>query len=120
VGKLVSWFIMAVAAGLAISLPQTIWRLIEIKLELLMQIAPALMLGLHMRSLKTAPVFGGFLAGTVVTLFLTVGNFLSEAIPAKPYGIHAGLAGLAVNLLVMVILSLSGRNPAGRGQPGPR
>jgi SSS family transporter len=101
VGKGVSWCIMAVAVALAIVLPQTIWRLIEIKLELLMQVAPALLLGLHVRSLRAGPVLWGFVGGTVVTLFLTVGSFITEAIPAKPWGIHAGLAGLFVNLAVL-------------------
>lgn len=43
---------MAVAAILAITLPQTIWRLTEIKLELLCQVAPAVLLGIRIPSLS--------------------------------------------------------------------
>ena len=45
VGKIISWLVMAVAVLLAIQLPQTIWQLFQIKLELLCQIAPAIYLG---------------------------------------------------------------------------
>jgi SSS family transporter len=110
VGKLTSWAIMGAAVGLALTLPQTIWRLIEVKLELLMQIAPALLLGLHVSRLRTLPVLAGFIAGTSVTLFLIVGSFLNSAIPEKPFGIHAGLAGLGVNLLVLLVSSLMTRS----------
>jgi len=111
VGKLLSWGIMIVVVVLAIYLPQTIWRLIEVKLELLMQIAPALMLGLHLKALRTRPVFGGFMAGLVTMLFFTVGSLCVDTIPAKPFGLHSGLVGLGANLLVIGLMSLGrGRN----------
>lgn len=100
-GKRVSWLIMAVMVVLAIYLPQTIWRLIEIKLELLMQIAPALILGLHWRGLRPQAAFRGFVCGTAFTLFFTAGNVFWESIPSKPFGIHAGLSGLLLNLAVL-------------------
>ena len=46
-GKSVSWLIMMIAVIMAINLPQTIWQLFQIKLELLCQIAPAIFLGIH-------------------------------------------------------------------------
>jgi solute:Na+ symporter, SSS family len=116
VGKLISWLIMAVAVALAIALPQTIWRLIEVKLELLMQIAPALLLGLHVRRLQTQPVFWGFVLGSAVTLFLVVGSFLTDAIPEKPFGMHAGLVGLAVNLVTLIVLSVRRGVPPSGGR----
>jgi Na+/proline symporter len=75
-----------------------------------MQIAPALLLGLHVSWLRTLPVLAGFIAGTSVTLFLIIGSFLNSAIPEKPFGIHAGLAGLGVNLLVLLVSSLMTRS----------
>lgn len=106
VGKLVSWIIMIGVVAAAIYAPQTIWRLIEIKLELLMQIAPALLLGLHWRGMKTQAAFWGFVAGTLVTLCFLVGNILNASIPAKPLGVHAGLLGLGLNVLVLALLQL--------------
>jgi len=47
VGKIFSWFIMALMVMLAINLPSTIWWLIQMKLEILVHIAPAIMLGIH-------------------------------------------------------------------------
>ena len=62
IGKLCSWFIMGIAVILAIVLPQSIWALVQIKVELLIQIAPALLLGIH------AGLWG--LVANVITLAL--------------------------------------------------
>ena len=97
---------MAAVVVLAIYLPQTIWQLILIKLELLMQIAPALLLGLHMSRLRTQPVFWGFVAGVAVTLYFLIGAMMTDSITNKPLGIHAGLLGLIVNLVVVGGLSV--------------
>ncbi|HIB52113.1 MAG TPA: sodium:solute symporter family protein, partial [Candidatus Marinimicrobia bacterium] len=73
VGKFVSWIIMAGVVWLAIALPQTIWRLFEIKLELLCQIAPAIFLGIHLKSLSAKSILTGILLGTAVALFIMIG-----------------------------------------------
>lgn len=108
-GKRCSWIVMAIAATLAISLPNTIWQLIQIKLELLCQAAPALFLGIHIRSLKATPVLWGLISGVLVTLILMVGTFAGFPIPAKPLGIHAGIWGLTVNLGVIGLASIRTR-----------
>jgi len=72
VGKISSWVVMAIGALLAIVLPATIWRLIEIKLEILCQIAPGLILGLFLKGLNKHSVFAGMLAGTILVVFLMV------------------------------------------------
>ena len=105
-GKIVSWFIMAGAVWLAIALPQTIWRLFEIKLELLCQIAPAIFLGIHLRSLSAKSIFIGILLGTTVALCIMIGNWAGLAIDAKPLGIHAGAWGLVVNFSTIGIFTL--------------
>ena len=96
-GKIVSWLIMAGAVWLAIALPQTIWRLFEIKLELLCQIAPAIFLGIHMKSLSARSILTGILLGTAVALFIMIGNWAGLAIDTKPWGVHAGVWGLIIN-----------------------
>ena len=103
-GKVFSWMIMALAAILAIYLPQTIWRLMEIKLELLCQIAPAILIGIHLKQLDKNMILSGILAGTGLALFIIGSNMLGLPISAKPWGIHAGVWGLGVNFLVIIIL----------------
>ena len=105
-GKIFSWIIMALAALLAIHLPHTIWRLMEIKLELLCQIAPAIILGIHIHKLNKQMILSGILAGTGVSLFIIGSNMMGLPIPAKPWGIHAGVWGLTINCLVVWILYL--------------
>ncbi|MEA1881884.1 MAG: sodium:solute symporter family protein [Candidatus Marinimicrobia bacterium] len=104
IGKLLSWGIMAIAVYLAITLPQTIWQLIEIKLELLIQVAPAIFLGLHLKKLDSKSVFMGMVIGTLLAVGLMVFNKLGVDIPAKPWGIHAGVWGLMVNVATIFIM----------------
>lgn len=102
IGKIASWGIMAVAVYLAIVVPQTIWRIMEIKLELLCQIAPAIFLGLHFKSLKGNAVFFGAIAGTTLALGIMLLNFFIPSFPVKPWNIHAGIWGLLLNVTVLM------------------
>jgi SSS family transporter len=102
-GKGLSWGIMAGAALLAITLPQSIWALVEIKVELLVQCAPALILGIHCRKIPAQAVLAGFIAGNVLALAFLVGGSYSEILPARPLGVHAGLWGLLLNIMVIVV-----------------
>ncbi|MBU1099483.1 MAG: sodium:solute symporter family protein [Bacteroidetes bacterium] len=104
VGKIFSWIVIAVMSFLAIKLPETIWRITEIKLELLCQVAPAIFLGINIKNLKTKPVLFGFLVGTVIAVAMITAN-ITLGLPAKPLGIHAGIWGLAVNLTVIYFLN---------------
>lgn len=96
IGKFFSWFIMAFMVVLAINLPSTIWWLIQIKLELLVHIAPAIMLGLHFKNLSYKSVLYGLVAGLALTLL-----FILTPLPSKPFGFHAGVIGLVFNFLVV-------------------
>lgn len=108
-GKILSWVIMAIAVYLAIILPQTIWRLLEIKLELLIQVAPAIFLGLYLKKLKSKSVFMGMIIGTLVAVSIMITNKLGMNIPAKPWGIHAGVWGLMINVSTIYFMEkLSG------------
>ena len=97
IGKGISWAIMAFSVYLAIVLPQTIWRLLEIKLELLIQISPAIFIGLYNSKVKGKSIFYGMLVGTIFSLVVMVANKLGLSVPAKPMGIHAGVWGLLIN-----------------------
>ncbi len=98
IGKLFSWALMAVMVYLAITLPSTIWWLIQIKLEILCQIAPAVMLGVHIQKIKARSVLIGLFIGLGFTLL-----FLLSPLPDKPFGFHAGVLGLGLNLLSLYL-----------------
>ncbi len=103
-GKVFSWVLMALAALFAIYLPQTIWRLMEIKLEILCQIAPAILIGIHVKRMDNSMILYGLTSGTFIALFIIFSNMFGVPIPAKPWGIHAGVWGLAVNCMIIFIL----------------
>jgi len=111
IGKIISWTIMAFSVYLAIILPQTIWRLLEIKLELLIQISPAIFLGLYYRKIKSSSILWGMTFGTLFAVGTMVANKLGVDIPAKPWGIHAGVWGLIINLTIVFILEKIKRTP---------
>ncbi|GJQ60212.1 MAG: sodium:solute symporter family protein [Candidatus Scalindua sp. AMX11] len=96
-GKIVSWLVMGLMTYLAMVLPQTIWRLVEIKLDLLSQAAPALFLGLHCKKLKSGAVLAGLVAGICITVLIMTAHLIGNIFPAKPWGFHAGVWGLFVN-----------------------
>ncbi|MHC4308221.1 MAG: sodium:solute symporter family protein [Planctomycetota bacterium] len=109
-GKIFSWGIMACMAYFATNLPQTIWRLTEMKLEVLCQVAPAIFLGLHIKSLHGRAILSGLSIGICVTLFIMFSNNMEIPITAKPWGIHAGVWGLAVNFTTVLIVSIRKRS----------
>jgi len=98
IGKLFSWLLMAIMVYLAIHLPSTIWWLIQIKLEILCQIAPAVMLGVHFKNIRSTSILYGLLLGIGFTLV-----FLLSPLPNKPLGFHAGVLGLALNALFVYL-----------------
>ena len=103
-GKIISWVIMGLSVYLAIVLPQTIWRLLEIKLELLIQVAPAFFFGLYFKKIKSLSILVGMFLGTVLAVGVMVTNKMGLDIPAKPWGIHAGVWGLILNMTTIFIL----------------
>ena len=101
IGKVVSWLIMLIAVVMAIYLPQTIWQLFQIKLELLCQIAPAIYFGIHFKTIDKKAILYGLYIGTSLALFIMIGNWIDPRFPSKPFGVHAGLWGLIVNVIVI-------------------
>ena len=106
-GKIFSWLVMASMALLAIYLPQTIWKITIIKLELLIQAAPAMLLGImDNRPFAHTVLVGLFVGVTITVIFKFAGDF-GLGWSAKPLGIHAGIWGVMANLAVIGILSFS-------------
>ena len=103
VGKRLSWGLIVILTALAIALRnETLVKMLDRKFDLLVQLAPAFLLGIHVSRLRGRDVFIGLCAGVGSSIALSVwSEFAWDG--AKPWGIHPGLYGLSVNLLVIGI-----------------
>lgn len=105
-GKWVTAVFLVIAATLAILLRNTdLIKLLDRKFDLLIQMAPAFFLGIHWARLRAGPVFTGMIAGAAVALLLgycpRIADWLDPDVQGgKPYGLHPGLYGLAINSLI--------------------
>ncbi|MFC7062404.1 sodium:solute symporter family protein [Halobacillus seohaensis] len=96
VGKLVGVAAVIVLVMIAWFPPGTLYQIFVLKFELLIQVAPALILGLYWTRLKAKAVFIGMLVGTIMASFMTFASIM-------PLGVFSGLWGLLINLLICVI-----------------
>ncbi|MCL1125888.1 sodium:solute symporter family protein [Shewanella surugensis] len=95
-GKVFTWILIAIMAALAIYVPVTLWWLIQLKLEILCQIAPAIMLGVHFKQLKASSILWGLITGISFTLI-----FMFSPSLGQPFGIPAGVVGLMLNAIIV-------------------
>ena len=106
-GKIFGWVLMAVlvlSAWVSLKSESSLWLLIKLKFEFMVQISPAFLLGLFWRRLSAWAVLSGILVGTIFTLVLWVGaaaGVWDEAL-RSPWGISAGIWGLAMNYVVCI------------------
>jgi SSS family solute:Na+ symporter/sodium/pantothenate symporter len=105
-GKRVAVGIMGVAVVVALVPRFTLWRLIELKMELLIQCAPAYLLAARWAALRAGPALSGLVVGTAVTIAAMLLGI------SRVGGVHAGVWALGLNLVVAVVGSLS--RPAAR------
>ena len=82
----------------------TLVQLLGMKFDMLIQLAPAFMIGIHWKGMKTLPTFLGMAVGLVFSLsFFWVppegAGFLSTL---KTSGFNPGLYGLILNLVISV------------------
>ena len=113
IGKRCSWIVVGALAALAIALKEqaSLIGLLDRKFDILVQLAPAFMLGIHWLKLEAGPVLLGLIAGLTISLMLAFGPF-DFVVAGKIWGIHPGLYGLAVNASVAVLGSLHVRRAA--------
>jgi SSS family solute:Na+ symporter/sodium/pantothenate symporter len=78
----------------------TLWRLIELKMELLIQCVPAFMLAIHWRGVRAGPALAGLIVGGA----LAVGAMFGGA--TRIGGFHTGVISLALNLAITALGSL--------------
>jgi SSS family solute:Na+ symporter/sodium/pantothenate symporter len=96
-GKRIAAVIMLVAVLVALAPRFTLWRLIELKMELLIQCVPAFLLALHWRRFAAGPALSGVLVGTAIAAGAALLGY------KRIGGVHVGVIGLAVNLAVAVV-----------------
>jgi len=108
-GKRVAAVAMVATVGLALLPRLTLWRLIELKMELLIQCAPALLLALHWPRLEARSALAGIVVGTALSAGLALAGV------SRVGGVHVGVLGLALNLAVCVVGTLASPRHAGVG-----
>lgn len=97
VGKVAGLLAVAGLLVLAWNPPTLLVNIFILKFELLIQIAPAFIIGLYWKRMAKIPVFVGMLAGAV----LAGGMAMADA--GTFFGVHAGVIGLALNTLIAVV-----------------
>lgn len=108
IGKVFGWVMMAVLVTMAwvsIETESSIWLLIQLKLEFMVQIAPVMVLGVYWKRLPAGAALGGILLGTAITLTCWVGVAMGvlDSGLKSPWNVSAGVWGLAANFTVCVI-----------------
>ena len=82
---------------LALQRELTLGRLIELKMELLIQCVPAFLVAIHWSRLAAGPTLLGLVLGTLFGVGLTLAG-----VP-RLGGVHVGVVGLLLNLFVAVV-----------------
>ena len=93
-GKRIAFAIMLAMAILTQFREISLWRLIELKMELLIQCAPVFLAPLHWGGMRAGPGLSGLVVGAGITVYaFTLGETRIE-------GFHTGVLALAVNLAI--------------------
>ena len=95
IGKVSSWLLAALMLSLALGIQSktTLYQLLELKFELLMQVAPAFILGFYTVKLRSGTALLAMVTGTAIAI---AGFVLQQ----KWWGFHPGVIGCAVNFLI--------------------
>lgn len=88
--------------SLGVTVLYALWKLTVLKLELLVQAAPAVILGVRSWRPDPRPLVTGLIVGVVVTVVLKYSADLGWETGSKPLGINAGMWGLLVNVVVLL------------------
>jgi Na+/proline symporter len=89
---------IAMAALALVARKVTLWGLIELKMEILVQCVPAFLLAIHLPRLHARAVLAGVCVGVVIAVGVGLGLGMSRI-----GGVHTGVIGLAANALVAVV-----------------
>ncbi|MCH7866438.1 MAG: sodium:solute symporter family protein [Myxococcales bacterium] len=106
-GKRFAAILLVAMIPVALSEGVSLWRLIELKMELLIQCVPAFLLAIHWRDQRADATLAGLVVGTLLSVGLTFTDH------ARVLGVHAGIIGLAVNTAIVVVGSKVLRDDSG-------
>ena len=95
VGKLVGLVAVVVLVIIAWYPPATLYQIFVLKFELLIQVAPALVIGLYWSRMNRRATLAGMVIGAVLASALTLAGL-------RPLGLFNGLWGLLLNLAICV------------------
>ncbi|WP_256464005.1 sodium:solute symporter family transporter [Halobacillus salinarum] len=98
-GKLAGVAAVVVLVMIAWFPPGTLYQIFVLKFELLVQVAPAMIIGLYWNKLQARAVFAGMIVGTILASTLTFAGITF-------LGVFSGLWGLTVNLIICTVGSL--------------
>jgi len=111
-GKMLAALVLVLIIPIALLRDITLWRLIELKMEILIQCVPAFLLALHWRRQSATATLLGILVGTGFAVVVTLAG------TSQWGGVHVGVIGLLLNGCVVILISLlSGRRGRGASQP---
>jgi Na+/proline symporter len=99
-GKVLAGLILLSMIPVALQRDVTLWRLIELKMELLIQCVPSFLIAINWRRLSVGPTLAGLVVGTVFAVGLTLAG------TGKLYGVHVGVIGLGINAAIAILGSL--------------
>jgi len=99
-GKAMAAAMLLLAIPIALMREVTLWRLIELKMELLIQCVPAFLLAIHWRRMRSGPVLLGLVAGTAFSVGLTLLGV------TRLGGWHVGVVGLVLNVTLATLGSM--------------
>jgi Na+/proline symporter len=98
-GKFSAWIVIIMLVTIAVVPRITLWGLTELKMEMLLQVWPMFLLGLHWKPLTAPAALAGLIVGLMVAFGLPLSSY------ARPFGLHDGTIGWAANVLVCVAVS---------------
>ncbi len=108
IGKAFSWGVIAALIALALILREesSLVALMDRKIDLLIQLMPAFIIGIRWNGLRGGPVLVGITVGISVSLLLVFGDF-SFVEKGKIAGLHAGLVALLPNATIAILGSFA-------------
>jgi len=105
-GKRIAVGVMVAMAALAmVARDISLWGLIELKMELLVQCVPAFLIAAHWSRLRARPTLLGLVVGSLIAI---AGVFLDVK---RIGGVHMGVIGLALNTAIATAGSLLSSSP---------
>jgi SSS family solute:Na+ symporter/sodium/pantothenate symporter len=102
VGRKATWVLVIPITYFALAYKGTLVQLLQVKFELLIQCVPCFYLGIRWKGMTARGALAGIFTGLTTTLMLTFSGDLgiTEVNHKLVWGIHAGIIGLFVNLMV--------------------